>query len=580
MNSASMGPSSLPAAAGAEAGRIAPRAQAVSTREGAASWRLWAALAVACITGFVLGADGLFDDGYTSMIGDMPRYLMDGVYFRDLLFDRPFGGPSQFLEYTQLYYARYPALSLGHHPVLLPVLEAPLFAVFGISVSTARIVLLASLLAGTALLQLLVNRHAGALAALAAGLLFATSPMIVWSARTVMSEMPALALLIAGAFFAWRFCATQRTPAFVWFAITFGSSVYARPMTILAAPALTAMFLMMVPLKRLLRRDVLLTLVIATILTAPALALPLLLSVSNVSGVLGEGPREGYSFQTLLRSAVGPQLAWPVLVIGAVAAVRGLLKRDRLTMVLIVWVAGVVPALFFFGGSVDDGARYTVYWVPALCALAASSLAGWRTRWVPAAILAVLATGVLLQIARRDINRVDHASGYEEAARFVLASNPGATVMFSGDVDTGYFTFFVRKHDPERRLVVLRADKIFTTSLMSRKSFEERIERPAQIHEMLRRYGTRYVVIEDQPSQSRVVEWLREEVKSSRFVERRRIPFRGTDQRLKGTSLAVYELLGHSAPEADAALSMHLPVIGQSLDIPLQDLIDRKLLRH
>jgi 4-amino-4-deoxy-L-arabinose transferase-like glycosyltransferase len=580
MDSASMGPSSLPATARSEAGRTHGGARAGSSFEGSTSWRLRAALLVACTAGFVLGVDGLFDEGYTSMIGDMPRYLMDGVYFRDLLFDRPFGGPSQFLEYTQLYYARYPALSLGHHPVLLPVLEAPLFAVFGISVSTARIVLLASLLISTALLQLLVNRQYGALAALATGLLFVSSPMIVWSARTVMSEMPALALLIAGAFFAWRFCSTQRTSAFIGFALTFGSSVYARPMTILAAPALTAMFLLLVPMRRLLRRDVLLTLVIATVLTAPALAIPLLLSSSNVGGVLGAGHAEGHTVQTLLRTALWPQLAWPVLIVAAFAAVRGLLMRDRFTIVLIVWVAGVVPALFFFGGSVDDGSRYTVYWVPALCALAASSLAGWRTRAVPAAILAVLAAGVGLQITHRNINRVDHASGYEEAARFVLASDPGATVMFSGDVDTGYFTFFVRKHDPERRLVVLRADKIFTTSLMSRESFEERIQRPAQIHEMLRRYGTRYVVIEDQPSQSRVVEWLREEVKSSRFVERRRIPIQGTDRRLKGTSLAVYEMLGHSGPEAGAVLSMHLPVIGQSLDIPLQDLIDRKLLEH
>jgi hypothetical protein len=547
--------------------------------EGAKPWRLRAALLVTCAAAFAIGADGLRDEGYTSMIGDMPRYLMDGVYFRDLLFDLPFASVSQFLEYTQLYYARYPALSLGHHPVLLPVLEAPLFALFGVSVSSARLVLLISLLAATALLQLLVYRRYGALAAIAAGLTFITSPMIVWSARTVMAEMPALALMIAGAFFAWRFCETQQRSAFIGFAITFGLSVFARPMTVLVAPALTAMFLMRVPIRRLLQRDVLITLVVSTLLTAPALAVPMLISSSNAVGVMGATHPEGRGFLTLLRAALAPQLAWPLIAVAVAGAVIGLVRRDRFTGVLVVWVAGVVPALFFFGGSVDDGSRYTVYWVPAFCALAASSLAGWRSRLVPAAILVVLAIGIGQQLKHRDLNKIDHARGYEDAARFVLASAPGATVMFSGDVDTGYFTFFVRKHDVDRRLVVLRADKIFTTSLMSRESYQERIDRPEQIHEALHRFGTRYVVIEDRPSESRVLEWLRQELKSPRFAERQRIAFHGTDKRLKGTSLAIYELLDHSSPEAGAALSMHLPVVSQSLDVQLSDLMARKLLR-
>jgi len=241
-------------------------------------------------------------------------------------------------------------------------------------------------------------------------------------------------------------------------------------------------------------------------------------------------------------------------------------------------VAGVVPALFFFGGSVYEGPRYTLYWVPAICALAGSSLAGWRTRLVPTAIVAVLGVGLFMQIDRSR-NHADYAGGYEEAAQFVLASNPGATVMFSGDVDTGYFAFFTRKHDPARRLVVLRADKILTTSRMSRPSIEDRIDRPEQIYDVLQRYGTRYVVIEDRPSQSRVLEWLRHELKTSRFVERRRIPLKVTDVRMRGASLAVYEFLDASAPAADATLSMRLPVVGQSLDVPLTDLIERKLLR-
>jgi hypothetical protein len=87
------------------------------------SWVLArAGLLIAVAIALALGGMGLTDEGSGAAGGDMARFLMNGVFIHDLLVDRPLGGWSQFLEYTQLYYARYPALSLGHHPVLLPIL--------------------------------------------------------------------------------------------------------------------------------------------------------------------------------------------------------------------------------------------------------------------------------------------------------------------------------------------------------------------------------------------------------------------------------------------------------------------------
>ena len=63
-------------------------------------------------------------------------------------------------------------------------------------------------------------------------------------------------------------------------------------------------------------------------------------------------------------------------------------------------------------------------------------------------------------------------------------------------------------HDPARRLIVLRSDKVYTTSNMQVPSVEDRIQEPDQIYDALHQFGTRYVVIEDRPSQSRVLEWL------------------------------------------------------------------------
>ena len=123
-----------------------------------------------------------------------------------------------------------------------------------------------------------------------------------------------------------------------------------------------------------------------------------------------------------------------------------------------------------------------------------------------------------------------------------------------------------------QRLVVLRADKLLTTSLMNRVSIEDRISSPAEIYPLLGTYGTRFIVIEDRPSGSVVLDWLRDELKTDRFIERRRIPFdRGSP--LDGTALVVYEYKGARPPDPDAEIDIKLPVIGREIRVRLSELV-------
>jgi hypothetical protein len=332
-----------------------------------------------------------------------------------------------------------------------------------------------------------------------------------------------------------------------------------------------------VPLARLLKRDVLLGVGASAILAAPAVAVPLMLSPSNMSGVMAAVRVQSKSgFLSLIWGALEPQLAWPVLIVAAIGMLRAIVQRDPRSLLLFLWIAAVTPALYFFGGV--NAQRYTLYWVPAWCALAGASLTGWRSHAVPSLIAATLAVGLTMQLleARTMGKHITQAQAYEEAAQFVLAADPGPTVLFSGDMDSGYFVFFVRKHDQARRLIVLRSDKFFTTSRMERPDFADKIQRPEEIYTVLHRFGTRYVVLEDRPSKSHVLEWLRQEVKSPRFRERRRIPIRSAAQ---GASLVVFELLDRTPPDPNAVLSIEMPVIGQSLTVALRDLLAQKLLR-
>lgn len=535
------------------------------------------ALATTCVVALCLGARGITNEATVSLHGDMPKYLMNGVYMLDLARDRPFDSVDMLLDYTRQYFARYPALSLGHHPPLVSAIEVPAFAVFGISIATARVVELVSIVAAVAGLFLLVELDFGTAAAFFASLIFATSQMVVLLAQSVMSEVPTLALIVWAGWFLRRFCAGERRADLMGFAVAAALSVYGKQLAIFVFPAYLVLALSALGLRRLLRRDVLVTVALMGVAVLPLVPMTLMLSPTNVSAAVGLIRQSRYSLVGLFWAALHNQLTIPAIGAAAAGLVLAVWRKDARGTWFLVWIGGMAVCLIIAGQYEPE--RHGIFWIPAFAALAGSLIAGWRTRTATAtaAALLVAVTGVQATAASRV--KVAGAGGYEDAARFVLASNPGPTVLFSGDVDTGYFTFFVRKHDAARRLVVLRSDKIFTTSFMGRPSIADRVSDPSQIDAALRRFGTRYVVIEERPSRSRVLEWLRTELHGPRFVERWRTTIETTDPRLRGTSLVVYEFVDACPPDPSAVLSMDLPIIGRSVSVRLSDLMSRKYLR-
>jgi hypothetical protein len=251
-----------------------------------------------------------------------------------------------------------------------------------------------------------------------------------------------------------------------------------------------------------------------------------------------------------------------------------LIRRDRRIMVAVYWIVSVLAGVLLVTGPVEP-VRYSILALPAYCvcasslARAARSSAGRRTLTVG------LAFAVIWQLWSARGTRPVSEDGYEQAARFVLEDAHGQsapTVLYSASIDTGVFVFFVRKHDPGRRLVVLRADKLLTTSLMGQLSVEDRIRSPDEIYPLLDRYGTRFIVIEDRPSGSIVLDWLRNELRGDRFIERRRLGGDQSDGSLHGPAVVVYEYKGARRADPHAEIDVKLPLIGREIRVRLSDL--------
>jgi hypothetical protein len=536
---------------------------------------------LACVAVAAAAASvGVTNEGYVSTFGDMPRYLMNGVFMLDLLRDHPFGSLDSLVEYARLYYARYPALSLGHHPLLVSIAEVPSYALFGVSVLAGRIPVILFFAAGTLYLYKLVSEWYGEWAGVAAALALATSPVLARLSQSVMSEPPAVALLIMAAYYVHRYCATGMRRALVLFVLCAGASVWAKQLAIAVFPAYALYACACLGVRRLFSRDLMIAGAALVAIVVPLIPLTLAMSPENVDAIAygpkGAADGENWSLIRALAEALFTQFAAPVAAAATAGTVAVVWRRGPEAWLLLPWIAGVGLAVLL-GTRFTDVPRYSLFWAPAWAAAIGALLAGGRPLRLVAAVITAVLVGV--QVGELADRRLPGAGGYEAAAQYVVEHPYGSTVLFSGDVDSGYFVFFVRKHDEARRLVVLRADKILTTSRLDNPAVEDRIERPDAIRPILAELGVGYVVIEDRPSESKVLEWLRSELKSDAYVERLRVPFESTDRRLRGSDIAVYQVKNAPASAPDARVEVRLPVISTEVDVALVDLVNRKYLR-
>jgi hypothetical protein len=532
--------------------------------------------AASLLVALIVGSRGITDEGAIFVQDDMPRYLMTGVFLYDFLGSGAGWTFGSAMTYAEHYFAQYPALSIGHHPPLFPLSLVPFYAIFGVSVFAARLAVVSFFVLSLALLYRLVNRVYDEEAAGWACLLFASSPVMAPFAQRVYSEMPAIALVLGALNALMRFRDSGRIRDYMLFIGLALGTLATRQLAVFMWPAYIALLVTGGGWQRLARRDVIgVTLTGAVLVGLFALATVTLApsSVAVVRDVFDEGS------SVLSRMALlGPVFRAHLLPALGFVTVAGLLmalvRRDHRILLGVCWMVSVLASALLITGGIEP-VRYSLVAVPAYCVCAASLVSAARRPALrgTCTVGLVLAVGWSLWWSRE--TRPPSMGGYEVAARFVLADAAGRsapTVLYSASADAGAFVFFVRKHDSTRRLVVLRSDKLLTTSKMSEVSVEDRIRSPQEIYPLLDRYGTRFVVIEDMPSGSIVLDWLRDELRAGRFIERRRIAVDQADSSGRGPFLVVYEYKHARPPDPDAEIDLNLPLVGREIRVRLSAL--------
>ena len=522
-----------------------------------------------CIVILVLTTKNITKEGTIYLQGDMPRYLMNGVYFYDLVQDFPV---NNIIDYTYKYFARYPALSLGHHPFLLGIAEIPFYSAFGISIFSARLTIVCfMLIAGIIWFRFIKSIYNDTIAFISS-LLFVTTPYIVKFSRIVMSEIFSLSFIIIAVYLFFKCYKSDKNRYAFTFAVILIMSICARYTSIFMIPIFLSYLILQKNLKKLINKNIITAYILIIVLLFPVILVVLKFSQTNVQWVMHNTISSRIEFSKIshhLKSLWLYHLTLPVFIMSLCSIIVSIYKRDKRATFFLLWIVGFYIQITC---TPAQDSRYSMYWIPAFCLFPAVIIDFFPAR--PWRILTSIAliTIVFYQFVVSYQLDQEYIDGYEQAARYIAEQSNGETILFSSNVDTGFFIFFIRKYDPNKNFIVLRADKILSTSLLNR-IVEDRVSSREQLYNILDDFGVKTIVIEDKIYTSYILEVLRAELKSEKFLLLKNIEIHSNNKLINDYRLSIYEYKGYKNPRTGKELHMNIPLMGEAIKIKFDDLL-------
>lgn len=530
---------------------------------------LWAVTSVLLLRGF--GDPSL---GYP----DADRLLMDGVFVLDFLRAMPL---DRVVDFTKEYYAQYPALSIGYRPPLFPFVEAVFNGVFGVNTWSSRLAIVAFAIGGISAWYALVKRVYDCKTAFWSAMLLATTPYLVQWGWYTMGEIPMLAMAMMTAYFFYRYSESQAAKYLYLTTIFFCLTAWTKQTSIFLGLWFVAYLAYRGQLLSFFKRkESWIAIGIAALLLIPLALITLWLGDLNIqqsvgsTAISGTPSRLSVDNLLVLWSTLGVyHLALPVLVLSVCGIALSIVKRDRRA---IFFGLLIVSTYVFFSFIAGKNPRYAIFWIPAFTVFAALLAFYPSSKAVRMVATGALALAVLANVIQAYRMQPQYATGYDQAAAFVLQNSRSPTVFFDG-YNNGYFTYFMRAADGERSMHVLRADKLLSSSAINPNIWlEVHARSDADIQRMLDEFGIDLIVVEDRDvSGIEIHQRFRQFLQTPRFQRLASIPVHSNRNNLRGQRLSVYRYL-EAKPMTAEYLILKLPVVGQEIKIPLRKFAARR----
>ncbi|MBI4707320.1 MAG: glycosyltransferase family 39 protein [Candidatus Omnitrophica bacterium] len=182
---------------------------------------------------------------------DESRHAMDGVFIMDILKDAPH--ITDLYRYTEIYFAKYPALAITWYPPFFAFVESIFFNIFGISEVIARLTVIFFALIAVIFLYLFLKKAFNEVVALLSCLLFITTPVVVFWARSVMLELPIMALVILSCYFFYNYFFLSKSKHIYYLTIAITLALYTKQTAAFLFPLFFSWILFQKQYKKLLK---------------------------------------------------------------------------------------------------------------------------------------------------------------------------------------------------------------------------------------------------------------------------------------------------------------------------------------
>jgi len=476
------------------------------------------------------------------------------------------------VHYTYQYYAQYPALGFVHWPPLFHLAEGVMFFLFGPSVVVARVTTLLFALLGLYFWFQLVSHLDGKWTAFISTVVLAGLPSVLLYEKAVMLEVPSLALCIVAIYFWVRYLEERSTRLACWFGLFAGLALLTKQQSVFLAPFCLIALLITRRWRLLWTATTFQALAICLLIAAPFYALSLGVDISSIKANLTKGVEHiahPYTYYLAMLPARLGKLLLGLSVVGIASCFFG--GKREASQIMLAWIAAWY-LVFTLIATKDP--RYVTYWVPPFVYFAVALFTAKNmqrlARPIAVGMLAVL-------VARTSWSAWNYerpyVSGYNQVAQKIVSSENGGVVLFDGDL-AGNFIFFMRANDPRRHFVVLRK-ALYVTDVMPQFGSVELVHSQADLDELLKEYGIKYVVVEKNARlEFNSQKILRKFLQTPRFRLAAEVPIASNMLGWKGRSLQLYENVS-AGPPTERLLTVKMLSTGRDIVMPLDTYLKR-----
>lgn len=426
---------------------------------------------------------------------------MTGVFVADAIRDLPqsLAHPK---DYVVRYYCQYPALGLIAWPPLFYFVEGLVMLVCGPQFWVARLCI-----AGFAVLALgytyryarLSLPHGFAVLAVA---VTALSPGVFVYSQRVMLEVPTLAFVIAAVTHFEHYLRDRRGRDAISACVLAACAALTRFDGVVLALYFALRLLVTRNWGLLLKRPVWVGLSLALLLTVPYYALTWKLYGSGISTAASSGTTPDSTSLRLVNFvfyplAVPRQTSWVSAVLAFIGLIVSAVRNRSHSGPAFALLASVY-LLFTPLAQLDE--RHAIYWLPAVAVLGCQAVRFVAEQWGQW-LATALAVGLIVagggECRWREFRTV---FGYEEATRWMLAHRTTERPIVADGFYSGSIVYHTRLHDPERRVWIVRGDKLLYAMFSDPGSqYKQYANSQADVLERLERVDPEFVVIEDPP---------------------------------------------------------------------------------